>query len=296
MKIHTVLVSLLLLLAAVILPPARAGDDTELQRWSAAVDKDPKDATAYLHRGDAYMTNQDYEHAIEDYTKAIKLNPEDADVYVRRVVAGIAWQYEYQEKGMGGDSDATWPYINRWEDLNKALKIDPKNTRALTVRGEQYLVIVQYDKALADFTAAIRIDPKDADAYRLRAELYANKADREYQQDQQAVQKEDMAKAIADYSAEIRIRLAGAADKKKFALEQAAAATEPGEPQINSQMRVAYWGAVLELDPKNANAWYQRAQAVEQCMGERAAKGDYDKANALDPKNTEGREKQRTSE
>ena len=56
--------------------------------------------------------------------------------------------------------------LEQWDkaidDFTKALKIDPKLQFALTNRGFAYRNLGQFDKALADYTKAIEIDPKYA--------------------------------------------------------------------------------------------------------------------------------------
>jgi tetratricopeptide (TPR) repeat protein len=47
---------------------------------------------AYINRGVSYFHTQQYDKAIDDYTKAIHLNPNNADAYYNRGVS-------YQSKG-----------------------------------------------------------------------------------------------------------------------------------------------------------------------------------------------------
>ena len=294
---------------------------TEIKRWSDALEKDPKDATAYFNRGNAYEADGDHDHALSDFSKAIDINPQYADAYVARAVAGIAQEEsESNGKRLAGPDMV---YMMRWEDLNAALKIDPKNTRALLVRGDQYLVVVQYKKALADFeavigldpgntaafcgagrayeglgemgkaladyTEAIRLDPKDAAAYRLRAMFFVKKAKGEMEpQELQPTGRADAAKAVADYGVEIRIRMEKAADKVKFAREEARELSDPESMEGGDcEMQEAYWGAVAEADPKNADAWYHRGHAEEYLMQFDAARADYAQAIKLDPGHAE---------
>jgi tetratricopeptide (TPR) repeat protein len=54
-------------------------------------------------------------------------------------------------------------------ELNQAIQLDPKATRALNARGYVYLRQRDYQHALADFDTAIRLDPQYANAYKNRA-------------------------------------------------------------------------------------------------------------------------------
>ena len=46
-----------------------------IENYNKAIELDPNDADAYNNRGLAYYYLEEYERAIEDYNKAIELNP-----------------------------------------------------------------------------------------------------------------------------------------------------------------------------------------------------------------------------
>ena len=55
-----------------------------IDNYTKAIELDPEFAFAYFNRGIAYTKSGEYQKAIDDYTKAIELNPEDANVYYTR--------------------------------------------------------------------------------------------------------------------------------------------------------------------------------------------------------------------
>src|SRR5574341_1186786 len=60
-------------------------DDTgAIQDFSKAIELNPKHAEAYCLRGSAKYALQDYTGAIQDYSKAIELNPKDVEAYYGR--------------------------------------------------------------------------------------------------------------------------------------------------------------------------------------------------------------------
>ncbi|MGB9365341.1 MAG: tetratricopeptide repeat protein [Xanthobacteraceae bacterium] len=75
-------------------------------------------------------------------------------------------------------------------DYDEAIKLDPKNARALTNRGTAHSEKGDAEAALADFDEAIKRDPRFAAAYFNRANAYAAKGDAD--------------RAIAGYTASIR--------------------------------------------------------------------------------------------
>ena len=76
-------------------------------------------------------------------------------------------------------------------DYNAAIKINPRDSRYYSGRGECCYKMGDLDKAIADYSEAILIDPKDSACFHARADAYARK--REWE------------KAIADYGAAIGI-------------------------------------------------------------------------------------------
>ena len=55
--------------------------------WSKAIEINPQDADLYYNRGVAKGDLEDYQGAIADYTKAIEINPQYAVAYFNRGVA-----------------------------------------------------------------------------------------------------------------------------------------------------------------------------------------------------------------
>ena len=58
-----------------------------IEDYSKAIELDPDDADAYYNRGVAKKKLKDYYGAINDYSKAIELKPDYADAYVNRGIS-----------------------------------------------------------------------------------------------------------------------------------------------------------------------------------------------------------------
>jgi len=93
--------------------------------------------------GGAYQAEGDSNRAIEDFTKTIEINPQDAKAYVRR---GSVYQ-------VNGDGD------HAIADYNKAIEIDPLYAIAYFNRGGAFEAKGDRDHAIADYTKAIETRP-----------------------------------------------------------------------------------------------------------------------------------------
>src|SRR6516164_8975867 len=92
---------------------------TDLSRGIRLDPENPSSAFAYKCRGLAYFEKDDYDRAIADYTEALRLNPNDTAALVNR---GIA----YRDKGQ---------YDQAIEDHDRAIRLDPNEAKAYYNRG-----------------------------------------------------------------------------------------------------------------------------------------------------------------
>ncbi|MDE2785409.1 MAG: tetratricopeptide repeat protein [Chloroflexota bacterium] len=58
--------------------------DAIIANCSAAIQRNPNDAKAYLERGGTYLNKREYDRAIEDYTSVIRIAPENSEAYTSR--------------------------------------------------------------------------------------------------------------------------------------------------------------------------------------------------------------------
>ncbi len=138
-----------------------------------------KGAQEYLNRGMAKYQKGDIKGAIDDYNKALEVNPHFPEVYYNR---GVCWQYEedydraiadYTEAIRSSDSYSA-AHVNRgycWQqkgdqscaikDFNKALNIRSNDYAAYHNRGISWQNIGEYDRSIDDFNRALEINPQD---------------------------------------------------------------------------------------------------------------------------------------
>src|SRR5262252_6563033 len=164
---------------------------------------------AFTNRGNVYLTNRNYDSAVDDYNEAIKLNPTFVLAFVNRAIA-------YQEKAQW-DFDA---YLaeGRYEDraiqdLDEAIRLAPNNATAFRNRGFVHSRRQRYDRAIQDFDEAIRLDPSVAASFSGRA--YALRFVGQYE------------RAITDYRKALTLPLDDVARRQiEKLLKQLGAATE----------------------------------------------------------------------
>ena len=148
--------------------------------------KDEK-ARMHTHRGAAYSSKGEYDHAIKDYDKATKLNPDDAKPYTG---LGIAYfskgehdhaikNYDKAIKLYPDDVMAYFGlgivYFNKGE-CDRAIENHDKATENYDKAIENYdKTIENYDKAIENYDKAIKPKPKYAKAYYYRGMAYFSK-------------------------------------------------------------------------------------------------------------------------
>ena len=145
-----------------------------IQEYDKAIELNPNFAKAYCNRGWSYLSLGEKERAIQDYSKAIALNPNLVNAYNER---GIAYY------GLGEKEQA----IN---DYDKAINLNPNDDSAYFYCGVAYRDLGKYERAIQYYDKAIELNPNFAMAYNYRGHAYSKLGQKE-----RAIQ--DFDKAIA---------------------------------------------------------------------------------------------------
>ncbi|OGW32053.1 MAG: hypothetical protein A2X54_08955 [Nitrospirae bacterium GWF2_44_13] len=165
--------------------------DKAREAFTVAIAFNPNFADAYNQRAASYI-NLDAEiflaMAIEDYSKAIAIDPNDGASYFNRGNRYDAKGQTYSKKG--AFYEATKQFDRAIEDYNKAIGLKwnfstdydyslkfTKNLLAIAYvnRGSAYGEKGHYDRAIEDFNKAISINPNYAGAYNNRGNAYYKK-------------------------------------------------------------------------------------------------------------------------
>ncbi len=136
-----------------------------IQDYSRAIELGPDSNTwsYYNDRGLAYADNQDYPHAIADFSTALTWNPGAYFVYIERGNAYLNLQ----------DNQ------HAIEDFSRVLATESDNIEAHLRRGVAYLQQSEYDNAIQDYTDVLKLDPANLNAYAYRSFAYVQQG--EYQ-------------------------------------------------------------------------------------------------------------------
>ena len=132
--------------------------------WSYVIEKEPdRVPMAYAYRGVAFEREGRFDKAIEDYERAIALNP--------------FYYTAYNNMGvLLGKMSLSARAI---EYFNKAIALSPDYIDAYYNRGITYALIDQLGRALEDFNKAILLNPDDATAYVERGNLHLRMGNRD---------------------------------------------------------------------------------------------------------------------
>ena len=128
---------------------ARAAMYKELGKFST---NGNNDVTAYVRNGMKYLESgdnnrrpADYDLAVTEFDKTIRLSPNNAEAYYGRGRA-------YLRKGDNNRAVT---------DYSQAIRLNPNDAISYSNRGRAYARMGDYDNAVADFESALRIDPNN---------------------------------------------------------------------------------------------------------------------------------------
>ncbi|NXN81579.1 TOM34 protein, partial [Bombycilla garrulus] len=122
----------------------------------------PKDGTAagmerarmLKEEGNEFVKKGNHKKAVEKYSESLKLYKECA-TYTNRALCYLALK-QYKEAA---------------QDCTEALKLDPKNVKALYRRAQALKELKDYKSSIADLKSLLKTEPKNTAALRLLQEL-----------------------------------------------------------------------------------------------------------------------------
>jgi tetratricopeptide (TPR) repeat protein/S1-C subfamily serine protease len=229
----------------------RAEKRAAVEQFSRAVTLNPRYAIAYFMRAVAKDQLNDSKGALADFNKAISLNSKDAIAYNNR-------------------GNLKYPKLNDPQgalaDFNKAISLNPKDALVYNNRGSlKQEKLNNPQGALADYDQAISLNPKFAPAYDNRGTLKKNKLN-------------DPQGALADHNKAISLN-------PKFAPAYSNRGNLKYLKLNDPQGALADYNKAISLNPKYADGYYNRGNLKDEKLNDRqGALADYNKAISLNPK------------
>jgi tetratricopeptide (TPR) repeat protein len=114
-------------------------DQDALLNYNAAIKLAPTNIDGYLRRGKLLARNHKHEHAANDFSRALKIDPQQATALHGRALARRA--------------------LNKVEealaDISAAIELEPQSARMRRDRAVIYALLGKHDEALQDFQRAI---------------------------------------------------------------------------------------------------------------------------------------------
>ena len=218
-----------------------------IEAYTEAIRLKPDDAQLYVDRGIAYCDIDKYQLAIEDYSAALLLQPDYDGLLLNR---GLA----YSKLGQ---------YQHAIEDYNEVLRIQPGDVNAYTNRGDAYCDLKEYKRASEDYTEAIRLMPNLAYAYENRGLAYSKLGQNE--------------EAIGDYNKAINLN------------PNAFTYYDRGNTYYklgHYKLAITDLNEAIRIKPDYAPAYNNRGAAYEKIGQQHLAKEDYDKAASIKSNDT----------
>jgi len=216
-----------------------------IEDFSQAIRLDPNNTNAYGERAGAFSTIGEYARAIADFDQAIRLSPNNTGVLNNR---GVTY------KTMGNLDLAI-------ADYNEAIRLDPNYASAFGNRGNAYYDMGNLDLAIADFTQAIRLEPNYAVAFVNCGNIHDEKGNYDL--------------AIADYNEAIRLDP-----------NYASAFGNRGVAHLNKgnlDFAIADFTQAIRLNPNDATVFINRGLTHEGKGNLELALADYTQAIRIDP-------------
>ncbi|MBI5587182.1 MAG: tetratricopeptide repeat protein [Deltaproteobacteria bacterium] len=167
---------------------------TPLTLWSEAIRQYPESVPIiYNNRGLAYRKIGEYPKALEDFNRAVSINPSYFYTYISRgLLYGNMGRYDsaiadfdtasrlkpgyaeaYYYRAIAKFNLKRYPEV--FEDLSTAIKLQPGFTDAYYKRGLAHLTVGAYPSAVEDFKKAVFLEPNNG-AFYYNLGLAASKA------------------------------------------------------------------------------------------------------------------------
>lgn len=221
-----------------------------IQDYTKAIEINPEFIEAFSNRGIAHKQLKNYRGAIEDFTKCIQIKPNIASLYSNR----------------GAVKNELHDFIGAMADYVIAKNLDPTDTSVFCNVGVIYFQQKEYHKAIQEYDVAIQLDSENAIAFMNRG--VAKKELHDYNG------------ALNDLSNAIMINPNYANAYVNIGLIK----TEQLKDPLGA---IEYFSKAIEINPNLDEAYYNRGIAKDNLQDYKGANDDYTRALHINPNNSE---------
>jgi tetratricopeptide (TPR) repeat protein len=225
----------------------------EYEKCIALKENAPESAAyCYSNRAEIYSEQEKFIEALNDYSKAIELDPDNAERYNKRAQFFQNYMQDFN---------------NAFLDFSKAIELDPKSTTFWYNRGTLSFSDMNDDKkAIEDFNQVLNIDPSDIDAINVIGLIYLEQG------------KTDL--AIAQYEKGIELKESSPESAAYCYSNRAGIYAEQGK----LEKALADYSSAIKIDPKNPIRFGNRALFFQNYLEDyESALTDFSKAIELNP-------------
>jgi tetratricopeptide (TPR) repeat protein len=222
-----------------------------IMEFTKALSINSLDIETIYQRAMAYINSQDFYNCIIDCNKLLELNPNYASGYYLRAIS--LSHTKRDDKAIA--------------DYTKAIELDSSMSRSdyLTKRGQSYIDLKNYDKAISDLNNAINIYQQNSEAYFLRGAVSAIK--KEYE------------KAILDYNKAIEY------DTTKISAYFYCGRGESYSAQKRYDDAISDYNTAIKIDNDLRQAFFDKAVVYYNQEKYEMALSEYNKFLKLSPNN-----------
>jgi cytochrome c-type biogenesis protein CcmH len=131
-------------------PMSQAGIEANVAKLAARLEQNPSDAQGWIMLGRSYVNLEKYKEASNAYSKASALKPDDPD---------LLGDYAFALGMANGQRLSGQPL----ELINKALKLDPENPKALELAGSAAFEAKNYSQAITYWQKLLEKTPPNTE-------------------------------------------------------------------------------------------------------------------------------------
>ena len=196
----------------------------ELAALNKKIFDNPDDASLYNERAKIYLQNRQFEDAISDAKRSIRIDTNNANFYLTEADIFFAANETRNAKDV----------------LETVVKRFPENTDGLLKLGELYYFVKQYENAFAKINQALKVNENLAKGYYLKGSIYKEIGDtgKAISSLETAIEQDNK-----NYGAFLELGLIYGAKKNGLAFE--------------------YYNNAISLNPTNVEALYAKAKLTQ---------------------------------